>query len=70
MTGGEKMIEIHEELCKSCGFCCNVCPKKILIIGKKVNKKGYQCAQLEKPEECISCGLCATMCPDAAISLH
>ena len=38
-------VEILPEICKSCGFCITVCPKKVLEIGQKVNSKGYQYAE-------------------------
>ena len=63
-------VEILPEICKSCGFCITVCPKKVLEIGQKVNSKGYQYAEAKNPEDCIGCGLCATMCPDAAIEVY
>lgn len=64
------MIEIAKELCKSCGFCVEFCPKKVLKVGEESNQKGYPFVYMAEPENCINCGICATMCPDAAISLY
>lgn len=64
------MIEISKELCKSCGFCVEFCPKKILKIGIESNLKGYQYVYMSDASKCTSCGICATMCPDAAISVY
>jgi len=47
-----------------------VCPKKVLGLGKEVNTKGYQYMVPVKPDECTGCTLCATMCPDAAIEVY
>lgn len=63
-------IEVLKEICKSCGFCVSVCPKKVIEIGKNVNLKGYQYAEAVRPDDCIGCALCATMCPDAAIEVY
>ncbi len=63
-------VHILEEYCKSCGLCIDICPKKILAIGDKANKKGYFTAICIDQEKCISCALCATMCPDVAIEVY
>jgi 2-oxoglutarate ferredoxin oxidoreductase subunit delta len=60
---------IEEDLCKGCGLCVSVCPKKVLEIAKKVNSKGYFPAYQARPEDCISCAICCTMCPDTAITI-
>ena len=60
---------IETDLCKGCGLCVMVCPKKVLEISKQVNAKGYLTAFQARPEDCIKCALCCTMCPDAAISI-
>lgn len=64
------MIEIAKEQCKSCAFCVEFCPRKVLKIGEESNQKGYQFAYMAEPEKCVSCGICAIVCPDAAISLY
>ena len=63
-------VEVLKELCKSCLYCMQVCPKKVLGLGKEVNTKGYQYMVPVKPDECTGCTLCATMCPDAAIEVY
>lgn len=60
---------IEENLCKGCGLCVSVCPKKVLEISKQVNSKGYFPAYQARPEDCIRCAICCTMCPDVAISI-
>ena len=62
-------IEIDKELCKSCLYCINTCPLKILRISEHVNVKGYQYAEQIDPEKCTGCAMCATMCPEAAIEV-
>ena len=35
-------LYIREDICKGCGLCIEVCPKKILALHKeKINAKGY-----------------------------
>ena len=62
-------VDVLTELCKSCLYCIDVCPKKILELSKEVNTKGYQHIMAVKPDECTGCALCAVMCPDAAIEI-
>jgi len=61
---------VLKELCKSCLYGIEVCPKKVLNVGKEINTKGYQYVVPVKPDECTGCTLCATMCPDAAIEVY
>ena len=35
-------VTFNEDICKGCGLCVEVCPKKILKIDeKRLNSKGY-----------------------------
>ena len=64
-------VTIREDVCKGCGLCVSVCPKKILELQKEVlNAKGYHPAGVTEPEKCIACAMCATMCPDVAIKVE
>ena len=63
-------VEIYTEACKSCLFCVNTCPQKVLATTDAVNSKGYQDVVPVNPEACIGCAMCATICPDAAISVY
>ena len=61
----------NEEICKGCGLCETVCPKKIVAINKeKLNKKGYNPAHLTDEAACVSCAACARMCPDCVITVE
>lgn len=62
-------VQINFERCKECGYCVRFCPKQIIIIGDKINKKSYYPPVLTTPEKCIACGLCARVCPEAAIEV-
>ena len=63
-------VVINFDLCKECGYCVHFCPKKILSIGSKINKKGYYPPVIEAIEACIACGTCAKVCPEAAIEVY
>jgi 2-oxoglutarate ferredoxin oxidoreductase subunit delta len=60
---------IEENLCKGCGLCVSVCPKKVLEISTQVNSKGYFPAYQARPEDCVRCAICCNMCPDVAITI-
>ncbi|HPA15444.1 MAG TPA: 4Fe-4S binding protein [Desulfobacterales bacterium] len=62
-------FSIDVDRCKGCGLCVSVCPKKVLEISDKVNKKGYFPVRQAHPEDCNFCGACYLMCPDVAISI-
>lgn len=64
-------VTISENVCKGCGLCTSVCPKKILVINRdKLNGKGYNPATVTDMEICIACGMCAMICPDSAIKVE
>ena len=64
-------LTIHEEMCKGCGLCVWVCPKKVLATDpKRVNAKGYNPATCTDINTCIACGMCARMCPDSVIKVE
>ena len=42
-------ITIDKELCKGCGLCITVCPKKQIEISDSLNKKGYYPASFKDP---------------------
>jgi 2-oxoglutarate ferredoxin oxidoreductase subunit delta len=64
-------VTFNSDLCKGCGLCVAVCPKKILQIAKdKINAKGHSPAEIIDQEKCIACAFCATMCPDCVITVE
>ncbi|MCL2867730.1 MAG: 4Fe-4S binding protein [Clostridia bacterium] len=63
-------VTIREDICKGCGLCAHVCPKKILEINGAMNAKGYRPAAVQNEADCIGCAFCALMCPDVAIKVE
>ena len=55
-------------LCKSCGYCVKLCPKKAISIGDKRNNKGHYYPVIDHAL-CIGCGTCAVVCPEAAMEI-
>ena len=64
-------ITISEDVCKGCGMCVAVCPKKLLKLSQtRLNKKGYYVVEITDMEGCSGCTACAVMCPDVAIEVE
>jgi 2-oxoglutarate ferredoxin oxidoreductase subunit delta len=63
-------IVVDTEGCKGCGVCIPACPSDVISLAKSVNAKGYNYAQMAKPEECIGCANCAIVCPDGVITVY
>jgi 2-oxoglutarate ferredoxin oxidoreductase subunit delta len=62
-------VEINSERCKGCGLCTISCPKKLIRLGKEINRQGYFYALWEDQETCTGCALCGEACPDVAIAI-
>jgi 2-oxoglutarate ferredoxin oxidoreductase subunit delta len=63
-------VVIDTDRCKGCDLCVVACPTDVLALGKEVNSKGYNYAQIVKPEECIGCVSCGYVCPDGCITVY
>ena len=64
-------VMVDEIVCKGCGLCVTVCPKKIVHLSKeRLSAKGYYPAEVLNMDECIGCGMCGIMCPDSAITVE
>jgi len=60
-------IYIIVERCKGCGFCVEYCPRDVLVISERYNKKGYHYPEAVKEDACVNCNLCEVICPEFAI---
>jgi len=54
---------INRKLCKKCGICIKICPRKVL----EPDAGGLPYAAGR--EKCTACDLCASHCPDFAIEV-
>lgn len=64
-------VTFIDELCKGCGLCVSVCPKKILQLDQdRLNSKGYHPASCVDQSLCIGCAFCAVQCPDSVITVE
>ena len=62
---------VDEKVCKGCGLCISVCPKKLLRLAtERMNDKGYNPAVLSDESACIGCAMCGIICPDSAITVE
>jgi 2-oxoglutarate ferredoxin oxidoreductase subunit delta len=60
-------VRIIDDRCKGCGFCVEYCPKDVLVMSERFNRKGYHPPEVVKTGECVNCSLCEMICPDFAI---
>jgi len=60
-------IVVDRKLCKGCGICVEVCPRKALKMNGVCKETGYPNPVLIG--ECIGCKLCMWFCPDQAIAV-
>ncbi len=63
----EGRIFIIIERCKGCEFCVVYCPREVLRISERFNKKGYHYPEAIKENACVDCNLCENICPEFAI---
>jgi len=64
-------VTFKTDLCKGCGLCVAVCPRKIVLLDEKqINVKGYHPACVIEMDKCIACAMCAVMCPDVVITVE
>ncbi len=68
-TNKALLIKIEEDFCKGCGYCIEICPKKIFSESAKRNKRGYTLPAIQNIEECLCCKKCELICPEMAISV-
>lgn len=62
---------ITRDRCKSCGLCVKFCRAGLIVLDKKLNKRGVQPAEFDgQSDKCTGCGNCAAMCPEAAVEIE
>ena len=62
-------VRIHQDLCKACGTCSQVCPHHIPVTSTDENKK-ITTISPERIGLCMQCGHCVAVCPHLAIQIE
>lgn len=60
-------VVVDGRLCKGCGICVEICPRKVLVLNGINPETGYR--NPVQKDDCIGCRLCMWFCPDQAIAV-
>ena len=63
-------IDVDTFLCKGCGICVEMCPRKVFEWSKELSEKGVHYPVPINAEKCVKCKLCELLCPDFAIAVR
>ncbi len=63
-------IDVDTFLCKGCGICVEMCPRKVFEWSKELSEKGVHYPIPVHAEKCVKCKLCELLCPDFAIAVR
>ena len=63
-------VNIDSQKCKGCLLCVEACPKKLIKMDDKLNKKGVNPVKFVGKDECIGCCFCAMTCPECCIEVY
>ena len=55
-------IKIHEQACRGCQMCVDICPTKVF----EFDNAEYKCL-VKYQEDCLACLSCTYVCPSGAI---
>ena len=56
--------KIHEDICRGCRLCVDVCTEDVLRFDEE-KKKPY----VQYPKDCVGCLFCEAYCPVGAIEV-
>lgn len=68
-TATSVSVIIDEEMCKGCGLCISVCPRRAMGLSRQINSRGFHPAGALDLAKCTACAQCALMCPDSCITI-
>ena len=63
-------IDVDTFLCKGCGICVELCPRKVFEWSKELSEKGVHYPVPVHTDKCVRCKLCELLCPDFAIAVR
>lgn len=66
---GVASISVDTFLCKGCGICVEMCPRKVFEWSEELSEKGVHYPVPANAEKCVKCKLCELLCPDFAIAV-
>jgi len=69
ISDNKKSFTNFRGLCKGCGICLEICPRKCIKWSKEVGYYKTPAVECEI-EKCIACRICEIRCPDAAIKIE
>jgi ferredoxin len=55
-------ITVHENSCRGCALCADICPTRVLSLDKK-----SKVIRVDSALDCIGCLSCTYICPSAAL---
>ncbi len=58
---------VNLDLCKGCGICVELCPRKALVLSDDLSPRGYRYPRIVGG--CVGCRMCENFCPDFAIAV-
>ena len=56
-------VHVDREVCKGCGLCIALCPKKVLELNDRAK------CEVAREDDCIGCRQCENICPDLAVTV-
>ncbi|QOX78565.1 4Fe-4S binding protein [Trichlorobacter lovleyi] len=62
-TGSTVEITVHEQACRGCEMCVDICPTKVFTFDEE-----KRLCTVGHAEDCIACLSCAFICPSGAIT--
>jgi NAD-dependent dihydropyrimidine dehydrogenase PreA subunit len=63
-------VRVDPTLCKSCGYCDEVCGPGVFARTDAFNEGGFHPYAATNEEACVGCLACLYVCPDFAVTIY